>query len=188
MTESRFPNFNLKYEGRLIAIAEFQPEGAEYAYELAVRPPGVRVIALTEDKSQVWLTDEFRHEKGARDIRLPGGKVIDELGTYANDVANGVEVSEELVFDAARWESKEELGLDLTDPELVAMSPCGATVLWDLYYVVGTVADSGNSQELEDGEDIKPQLVSVEEAAELARTTMSEGRSAIQLLRVLDNL
>jgi 8-oxo-dGTP pyrophosphatase MutT (NUDIX family) len=184
----RFPGFTVQTTGRLLALAEFRPEGAPFPYELVARPPGVRVIGLTSDRSGIWLTDEWRQAEGGRDVRLPGGKLSESLEAYLDDVATGREPSEEEVLEAARLEFSQEVGLNLLDPHVVGMAPCGATVLWDLYYVAGTAADGEPEQALERGEDVRPLLVSVEEALQRAKTTMGEARSALQLMRFCEAL
>lgn len=184
-SENRFPDLRVQHRGRLMALAEFRPPDAPFAYELAVRPPGVRVVGLTPDGSSVWLTDEFRVESGERDVRLPGGKVVDSLGTYLDDLIRGVGVAEEDVIAAAHREFEEEVGLPLVEPRIFHMSPCGATVLWDLFFVIGTAGDGEPRQSLERGEDIRPMLVDKGRALELARFSMSEERAAVQLMRLL---
>lgn len=185
--ETRFPGFTVTHISQRFALATFQPEDALTAYEMAVRPPGVRVIGLTNDRTGIWMTDEFRSETGERDMRLPGGKVADSLAPFLDDLSRQRGVDSDAVLEAARREFREEVGLELSDLEIVSRSPCGASVLWDLYYVVGLAADGSPRQSLDAGEDIRPVRVGLDDAYRLALEDMSEERSAIQLVRVLRN-
>lgn len=103
-----------------------------YDCEIARRSPGVRVICVQNDK--ILLTSEYRRENNSIDIRLPGGKIFD-------DVQEFLDFSWDImprVFDAAKKELQEETGVVAWGLELFHVSHCGASVEWDLYYVLAT--------------------------------------------------
>lgn len=131
------------YTGSLFCIEKHTTKG----WERAVRPPGVRLL-LTDSNDNILLTKEYRNELGGYDIRLPGGKVFDELTPFL-EVRENEDVLLKDVFAAASNEAREEAGvLAITDMSLFAKSTLGATVIWDLYYVQGKISSMG-TQELE---------------------------------------
>lgn len=181
-------NARITHRGRLLGLAEFTPPGAPHPYEIAVRSPGVRVIGFSPDKQTVWLTNEYRHEIEGRDYRLPGGKVVDSLDEYLRLSDDGFRMPEEAILEAAKKEFREEVGLELGSPTVMSTSPCGSSILWDLYFVVGEVEGVNPRQQLEDGEDIKPEAVAIDRAVQLALYEMGEERSAMRLFRILDDM
>ena len=125
-------------EGRLGAIVEYpmlvdQGHGyEERVYENFVRPPGTRIIALRENT--IYLQKEYRSEVKEFDWRLPGGKVLDSFSEYKKYI--GKEVLEDLIIEAGRRELREEAKLEAKSVELFKKSSCGASVIWDLYYLI----------------------------------------------------
>lgn len=130
------------------------------------------------------LTREFRHELGAYDYRLPGGKVYDSLDEYNEAFATGMNI-DEAAKAAAIKEAREEVGIKVKDISFLHKSICGATVMWDLFYFVVNDFIEGE-QELEHGEDITFEYYDCERVKEMCLDgSVSEERSALVLLRYL---
>ncbi len=173
----------ITYQGKIIEVVEKKVEvnGKEKTFELARRSPGVRLIVPTE--GGIILSKEFRHELNGFDYHLPGGKVFDTLGEYNEFLKSGADIIE-AAKAAAIKEAKEEMGIIVKDLSFFHKSVCGATVTWDLFYFVVNEFEK-ETQELEEGEDIVTEVVSVERAREMCLKEMSEERSALVLLRYL---
>lgn len=121
--------------GALLALPMLEDQGEGYierVFEQYVRPPGVRAITVNE-KNEIFLQHEFRYEKGDFDWRLPGGKVFDSFDDFFPYI--GKNIPEEMILNAAVKELREEAHLD-AKPSYFIKKICGATVQWDLYYVV----------------------------------------------------
>ncbi len=183
-------NNKILYQGRIIEVVEFSPDGKR-TFEFARRAPGTRTIVKVGDK--ILLTREHRHEVGGYDYRLPGGKVFDTLAEYNDFLSTDPSTEDTLRIaqDGAVKELKEEVGVNVgsQDLDFLHKSVCGATVEWDLYYFAVNVSTGQlGSQELEEGEDISTVTVSVQEARTIAldASKMSEDRSAAVLLRYLE--
>ncbi len=137
------PNGELQIlsEGKLGAIVGFpvlvnSGNGhKEKMFERFVRPPGTRIIAI-KDKT-IFLQKEFRLELESEkkfDWRLPGGKVMDSFEEYKNYI--GKELPIEMILKAGKKELREEAHLDAEKLEVFKKSTCGASVEWDLYYLI----------------------------------------------------
>ncbi len=175
----------LKAQGRLIAIVEYDVKGFDFPFEIAVRPPGVRVIALDEKRQRIWLTKEYRQELNGYDIRVPGGKVFDSLDSFLPSYLRGDSLNDKAILGAAVKEFGEEVGLGLNSARIAGISKAGATVSWDLYYIAGIALGSAPKQRLETGEQIEPFPVSLSDIEELVLGgAVSEERSALWLLRM----
>lgn len=176
-------------EGRIGAIVKFPvlvDEGQGYVektFEKFVRSPGTRIIALQDGK--IYLQKEARMEQnGAFDWRLPGGKVVDTFEEYKQYFWK--EIPLETILAAARKELKEEAQMEAQDVTLLCKKTCGATVEWDLYYVVakGLTSVSHNHNEGEQIEDGK--WFSFEEVRKMCETgDIDEGRSVSVLLQFI---
>ncbi len=152
-------------------------------FEQARRSPGTRLIVVSDDK--VLLTKEFRREVNSYDYRLPGGKVFDTLDEYLKFLKSDQDLLPK-VIEAGKKEAKEEIGINAYKIELFHKSIAGATIEWDLYYLVINEFTSLSGQSLELGEDIGLMWVSFPEAKEICLSgEMSEDRSAAVLLRYL---
>lgn len=115
------------------------------------RPPGIRAIILDTEKQQILLSKEFRYELESFDYRLPGGKVFDDLQSYKEALQSGD--VEEAVMQAVFKEVKEEVGIIVSNPKPLCVSPDGAGVVWDLFYFLITDYQIiENGQELEENE------------------------------------
>lgn len=128
------------FEGRIGAIVQYpvlEDQGAGYVektFEKFVRSPGTRIIAVQNNK--IYLQKEARIEvPGTFDWRLPGGKVVDTFAEYKKYLT--APIPENIILQAALKELQEEAGLT-GEPTLFTKKVCGATVEWDLYYVVVT--------------------------------------------------
>ncbi|HEX8763477.1 MAG TPA: NUDIX domain-containing protein [Candidatus Saccharimonadales bacterium] len=157
-----------------------QPDGR--VFERYRRPPGTRLIIVSPDK-KILLTKEHRGETGGIDLRLPGGKVRDTLGDYHKLLAGGQDMVA-AAAEAAIKEAREETGLIVGNPRLIAKANAGATVEWDLYYfLVDEYRESDDGQQLEQGEDIEVAYLSPGEIRQaISAGEMQEWRSVGVLL------
>ncbi len=138
--------WQVQFAGNLIQI-----EANDKGHEKASRPPGVRLLLFNSD-GKILLTKEYRNEQGKFDFRLPGGKVFDDLKSWleVKDNKPGMEIA---VLEAARLEAKQEAGITgIKDLQIFHTSKDGATMEWDLIYLKGEVAQTGE-QEL-DGDEV----------------------------------
>ncbi|GLY50178.1 NUDIX domain-containing protein [Lentzea sp. NBRC 102530] len=160
-------------------------------FEMAVRPPGVRVIVVDRTEQLVYLTREMRTETNGWDWRVPGGKVYNKIEPYLplyleHDDSGRAEALTEKVLDSAVQEAGEELGAVLSNPVLLGRSPCGATVHWDLYFVLADLQSLRQSNNPEAGEVIEVRPVRWTEALDLVDSgEIQEERSAMWLRRTL---
>jgi 8-oxo-dGTP pyrophosphatase MutT (NUDIX family) len=173
----------ITYQGKIIEVVEKKVDvnGKEKTFEFARRSPGVRLIVPTE--GGIILSKEFRHELNGFDYRLPGGKVFDTLNEYNAFLKSEADMVETAKIAAIK-EAKEEMGIIVRDLTFFHKSVCGATVVWDLFYFVVNEFEK-ETQELEEGEDITTEIVTLEKAREMCLNDMSEERSALILLRYL---
>jgi len=177
----------ITHKGKIIEVVQTEVEvgGRPKTFEFARRSPGTRLIILDGDK--VLLTKEYRHEVGGYDYRLPGGKVYDTLDEYNSALQGGVDIADAAKAAAAK-EAREEVGIEPKDISFYHKSVCGATVVWDLFYFVVKEFEK-TGQDLEEGEDITIEAVSIDEAKAMCLDgRMGEERSALVLLRYLANL
>lgn len=177
-------------EGKIGALVRFPvlvDEGRGYVakeFEKFVRPPGTRIIAL-KDKA-IYLQKELRLENEGFDWRLPGGKVVDTFKEYKTYL--DTPVPETMIIEAARKELYEEAWLQAEQYTIFAKKNCGATVEWDLYYVVAKgITESTKESAHAEGEEIADsRWVSVEEVVKMIKEgTISEGRTAATLLEFI---
>lgn len=126
-------------EGKLGAIVQFPmlvDSGKGYEakmFERFVRPPGTRIIAIKNNS--IFLQKEHRLETSNEfDWRLPGGKVIDSFEEYKQYI--GKEIPKEVIIEAGKKELREEGKLEAETLTLLKKSSCGASVEWDLYYLL----------------------------------------------------
>jgi 8-oxo-dGTP pyrophosphatase MutT (NUDIX family) len=127
------------YEAKLGAIVDFPvlvDEGQGYIqkqFQRFVRPPGTRIIAVKDTK--IYLQKERRLETNNDfDWRLPGGKVVDTWNEYKMYLTT--DIPEEKIIEAGKRELLEEAGLTADTISLYTKSPCGASVTWDLFYLL----------------------------------------------------
>lgn len=159
----------------------------ERIFERAERAPGTRLIIIKDRK--ILLTKEWRDEQQQWDFRLPGGKVFDtleEFNSFSNSNGDWLEAATE----AAKKESREEVGIEPTKMFLFKKSACGATIVWDLYYFVVEEFDFlSEGQSLEETENIEINWFGLNEAKELALNgKMNEERSVGILLQYLSQI
>jgi ADP-ribose pyrophosphatase len=179
-------NYNIVFSGKLFEIVQkVQKDGR--MFEIARRPPGVRLIISDKVNKRILLTREYRHELQDYDYRLPGGKVFDSLNEL-----HAWEDSGQDILDAAKakaiGEGAEEAGVDISELELFQVSTLGATVEWDLYvFDVTNWQPHELGQQLEQGEDIEADTwFSFEEAEQMIYDgKIQEDRVALILLKWL---
>ncbi len=178
-------------EGKIGAIMQFPvlvDEGQGYTekkFEKFVRSPGTRIIAVRDEK--IYLQQEARLEQNnVPDWRLPGGKVVDSFNEYKQYL--GKEIPEPTILEAAAKELREEAGLESNNLTLFTKQICGATVEWDLYYIVAADAKPVNENvEHNEGEDIHSNAwLSFAEVLEKCKSgEISEGRTVAALLEFI---
>jgi 8-oxo-dGTP pyrophosphatase MutT (NUDIX family) len=176
------------YRGHLIEIVHtvVSTSSGTQTFETARRGPGTRVIFDRGDS--ILITREYRYELSAYDLRLPGGKVFDTLKDYEAFLIDG-ESEIDVARTAARREGREEVGLDAEDLQHLAISVCGATIKWDLYYFAAMEwTEVPGGPKLEQGEQISFSWLPKEEVMRAALDgRISEERSALQLMRYLQH-
>lgn len=144
-------------EGKIGAIVHYpvlvdKGEGyTEKTFEKFVRSPGTRIIAVKDNK--IYLQKERRVETGGWDWRLPGGKVIDTFEHFKEYF--GKEIPESIILDAAKQELAEEAQLEAKDLTLYEKKTCGATVEWDLYYIIAKDIVDHHVEHDNEGEEIE---------------------------------
>ena len=176
------------YQGRIIEVVEREMQiwDKRKTFEFARRSPGTRLI-IVNDTHQMLITKEWRSELEAFDYRLPGGKVFDTLNEYNAALSNNSDITEKAKQGAA-LEAEQECGLAIQDPELFALSKCGATVVWDLYYFVVKKYTVLPTQSLEHGEHISCHRMSFDELEKICLgKEFSEDRSAAMIMKYLKN-
>lgn len=176
----------ITYRGKMLEVVE-QPMRIgekEISFEFGRRAPGIRLI-IPHPANKILLTREYRTYLKDYDYRLPGGKVLDSLEEYTAFRTSGGDIGEK-AREAAIKEAREEVGLIVSNLELFAISKCGASFEWDLYYFV-VKSFTAAEQQLEHGEDITPAPTDIEEAKKMCLDgRMQEERSALILLRYLN--
>jgi 8-oxo-dGTP pyrophosphatase MutT (NUDIX family) len=158
-------------------------------FERYRRPPGTRLIIISHDK-KVLVTKERRGETGGIDLRLPGGKVCDSLIEYHALLKSGKDMVAAAI-EAAIKEAREETGLIIKNPQIIAKANAGATVEWDLYYFqVNEYEEDPGGQALEAGEDIEVTWLTADELKHaIQHGQMQEWRSVgVLLAKVLPNI
>lgn len=114
------------------------------------RPPGIRAIIIN-DKNEILLSKEYRYELECFDYRLPGGKVFDDLSDYKKAIEDNTILDN--VYKTVAKEVKEEVGIEIRNPELYTISHAGSSVVWDLYYfIINDYTIIPKGQELEENE------------------------------------
>jgi ADP-ribose pyrophosphatase YjhB (NUDIX family) len=136
------------FKGQIFQITSKDNNGKRFEY--AQRAPGTRTII--DNGKEILLIEEFRTEQNRLDLRLPGGKVYDTLDEYLLNIEDDMLLKAK---EGAIREIKQETGIIVNDLELLRISKCGATVIWDLYYFVSKGEIVQKEQELGDDEKIK---------------------------------
>jgi len=179
---------NICYQGNIIEVVHQTMKiwDKEKVFEFARRSPGTRMIVVNEH-NEILITKEWRSEINDYDYRLPGGKVFDTLHEYTTSLQK----QNDILQHAIQWvtrEAQEECWIAIMNPKLFAISKCGATVVWDLYYFVVKEFTQLESNNLEEWEHIVgSQWMSVDAVKILCLSEQfSEERSALILLRYLE--
>lgn len=140
--------------------------GARELHEYVWRTDGARIIALSGDA--ILMSREYRHELGAFDWRLPGGKV---------DPGESPE-------DAARRELREETGCSASEWEFLWSTTPDSTVRYRRHFFVATGIQMGTPSR-DDGEEIATTWMPIEQACQLALAgEIREEISALAVLRL----
>ncbi len=176
------------YTGKLLQIIqrkiEYSKNGevGHFNAEIALRPPGVRCMVVMNDS--ILLTKELRHELGAYDFRLPGGKVFDTINDYLPFVDADIKRN---VEDAVIKELIEETGIIAHKIRHIHTSQCGASIIWDLhYYEISQFEYNEGGAENESGEIIYPEWKTFQEVEQMCLNgQISEDRTVAVLLKYL---
>lgn len=141
-------------------------DGKVITAEYVTRTDGVRIIARRDDGA-VLITNEHRFELGARDFRLPGGKV------------------ESLTpLDAAKCELREETGFIASAWRSICSTQAFSMVRYSLHFFEARELKY-DPIDHDEGEDIEVCWFSIEQAAAMALDgTVGEDLSALQILRM----
>ena len=159
-------------------------------FEYAERAPGVRMI-IVDEAWKICVTKEWRHELNTGqwwyDFRLPGGKVVDSLEEYSILKEKWKEALFLAAKEAVKIEAGEEVWILPENIEFLRISPCGATMRWDLYYfVVDAFSIKESGQDLWWSEDIVVWRYSPDEVKHMCLSgQVSEDRSVAVLLQWL---
>jgi 8-oxo-dGTP pyrophosphatase MutT (NUDIX family) len=178
-------------EGKLGAIVQFPvlvDEGEGYVqkmFERFVRPPGTRILAIKDEK--IYFQKERRLETAnGFDWRLPGGKVVDRFSEYKEYLNK--EIPEKVVLEAAQRELFEEAGLKAENMTIYKKSVCGASVTWDLFYILAEGIQEGKRKEVEAEEIVEGKWFTKKEIKDLiSKEEIDEDRTVGILLRYLES-
>ncbi len=178
-------------KGKLGAIVSFPvlvDQGNGYVkkmFERFARPPGTRIIACKGDT--IYLHRERRLESATGyDWRLPGGKVVDSFEDYAQYIGKAIPL--DIIVEAGKKELREEAKLEATTLELFKKSSCGASVEWDLYYLIAeNPTESAHDHSHEEAEEITDsKWVPFSEVQQMCLEGMiDEGRTAAVLMQFI---
>jgi 8-oxo-dGTP pyrophosphatase MutT (NUDIX family) len=172
------------FKGKIGEVVHTEQEDGR-VFEQFRRPPGTRLIIVSPD-NRILITKEFRQETNGYDLRLPGGKVCDTLEEY-DSIRGNKETVRKAAVEGATREAREEVGLDIVNPEPVTVAKSGATVDWDLhYFLVRDYHERPDGQELEHGEDIEVNWMQPSEIRQaITDGQMQEWRSVGVLLGIV---
>jgi len=183
MTDS---NQSIVHEGKIIrVINKLSPTGQHL--EIAMRPPGTRIILHDTLQNKILLNCEIRLDIG-EDYRLPGGKVRDTNLEW-DSIKDSPDL-DKLIIEAGAKETREECGYNPSDLKLFCVSTSGGpTVKWDLYYLVTTNFTDLGHQELESDEKITTSWYPIKDVIESCLNgKIREGRSVAVILQYLHSI
>lgn len=143
------------------------PGGGVETHEHVWRTDGTRIVAFN-DRGQVLLTHEYRHELGERDWRIPGGKI---------DPGEQPEA-------AARREFREETGYEAEAFRYLWASTPDSTVRYQRFFFIATQLREVGAEH-DAGEELTVHWVDLDDACDKAlRGEVREEISALALLRI----
>jgi len=159
----RLEKEDVLYRGKLFEIVRnyWKTDRGILSRELAIRPPGVRV--LLKNKGKILIQKEYRREYEDWDYRLPGGKVFDTLDEYRNAGGNIVKHAEL----AAKKELLEETGFTPNKLKYLCKTTAGATVEWDIHYFEAEGIASKTRKTPEPGEIMRTQWKTPKQVLEM---------------------
>jgi len=181
------------FRGRLGALVNFpmlvannNDEFEERMFEQFVRPPGTRMLVVQSGK--ILLQKEYRLENDLEDWRLPGGKVMDGFKEY--ELYLEKDMPEAMVLEAGKRELREEARLEAKHVSLIKKSICGASVAWDLYYLLVTEFEKIQfDHHIETEEIIGHEWKTFDEVRELCKNgSISEDRTVAVLYKYIESV
>lgn len=180
----------IEYRGKIGALVtypvlvDFGDGYIEKTFEKFVRPPGTRIIAVEDGK--ILLNKERRLEIDGFDWRLPGGKVFDTFEEFEPYIGEEHVISEQVILEAATKELHEEAHLRTNSLALFDTRACGATVTWDLHYVVAQDLTEDISTHEEGEEVADSKWCTYDEIETMCKNgEIQEGRTVAVLLKYI---
>jgi len=142
-----------------------EPSGREADYYWVDKPKdGLGIVAVTDD-DRVAMVEQYRPKLEESFVECPGGHVEPD----------------ESYVEAAERELKEETGLSTATCELLTTYYPSATMRYQRGLVVATGLEAGDA-DLDEGEYIEWQFMSVADAIESAKTSPTTGWTLTALL------
>lgn len=183
---------SIQFEGKIGGIVDYpmrithDETSKDVTFQKFVRPPGTRIIAIN-DKDEIYLQQEARAETSkGHDWRLPGGKVIDTFEEYKQYLEQPI--PEPIIIKAGKREFLEEAKLHAETFTIFHCSTSGASVTWDLYYLLATDISEADHKHDELEAIITGKWFSKNEVKTMCLTgDIQEDRTVAVLLRFIEN-
>jgi len=147
------------YSGKIGAVVKLPvllDKGDGYIekdFQQFIRSPGVRVIAVQDN--QILFTKEYRNELNSFDYRLPGGKVFDSFSEFSSYITDEKDVPLDSILATAKSELQEESAKDAHVFEHFKKSHSGASIDWDLHYIIARDIFDFTGEVKNEGEQIE---------------------------------
>jgi ADP-ribose pyrophosphatase len=144
---------SLVFKGQIFEVYQWPQkmyDGTTATFEMLKRPDTLKVIAIKDDK--IIILDQKQPDSERSFLDLPGGR-------------HDYEQEDELA--AAKRETLEETGMVFKNWRLIKVEQPHSKIDWFVYLFLATGFESQQEQDLDNGERIDVQLLSLEEAKKL---------------------